>query len=179
MVRGEERGWRGGEKAWHDAWEWLAVIHDCPCLLIGKQDRACLLLWAVLSQWKNSRCDGCVYGDPNKQPVRESVIINCTRRCKCDRQAGKSGRASDRWKNIHQVDQVGRFHHIQLGLLLCLRMGTNGNNLWCWWGRRQRADPIMSSAGDKLGEQVDDTDPWPLAGIWQQHSGLNPNWTSG
>lgn len=29
----------------------------------------------------------------------------------------------------------------------------------------QWADPIISSAGDKVAEQVDDTDPWPLAGI--------------
>lgn len=28
----------------------------------------------------------------------------------------------------------------------------------------QWADPIISSAGDKVAEQVDDTDPWPLAG---------------
>ncbi|TNN68252.1 hypothetical protein EYF80_021574 [Liparis tanakae] len=28
---------------------------------------------------------------------------------------------------------------------------------------------------DKLGGQVDDTDPWPTAGIWYHHqSGLNP-----
>lgn len=26
----------------------------------------------------------------------------------------------------------------------------------------QEADPIISSAGDKLGKQVDDTDPWSL-----------------
>lgn len=29
----------------------------------------------------------------------------------------------------------------------------------------QWADPIISSPGDKVAEQVDDTDPWLMAGI--------------
>lgn len=29
----------------------------------------------------------------------------------------------------------------------------------------QWVDPIISSPGDKVADQVDDTDPWPLAGI--------------
>lgn len=151
MIRKEWKGGGGGEKAWHVV---LRVI---------SRDLRLHLFTYLLANWMWCVC---CYGLDcnNKGESRLSEQTTRIRHGKLD--VWRHGFDSLSKSDI-QIEKptpcgsvsVKKTKHIQGGQV---RMKTAEK--WMAIGS-QWADPIISSAGDKVAEQVDDTDPWPLAGI--------------